>query len=82
MYTPSDKGNTTTKFFWKMAMESVHQFSEYVTKNDRLPMSLKLSSSVLEARKYLSESIKTSQIALKESFLELDNAKKMFTLVK
>lgn len=53
LYTPSDQGDATTKFFWKMAMESVQLFGQYVIKSDRIPLSLTLSSSVLQARKYL-----------------------------
>lgn len=27
LYTPSNKGNETTKFFWKMGMDSIDRFA-------------------------------------------------------
>ena len=44
LYTPSDKGDTTTKFFWKMAMSSIETFAEYVINSNKTPLSLTLSS--------------------------------------
>lgn len=43
LYIPSHKGTTQTKFFWKMAMESVEKFSQFVIEKNRLPLSLTLS---------------------------------------
>ena len=47
LYTPSHQGTSMTKSFWKMCMESVQEFSEYVIKTDKTPLSLKQSKEVL-----------------------------------
>ena len=75
LYTPSHNADVTTKFFWKMAMESVKHFITYIIERNSLPLSMKLSKQNLEQRYYLLESINSSQIAMRESFGELENAK-------
>jgi hypothetical protein len=44
-----------------MAISSIQAFEDYIIEADKSPLSLKLSREVLEARKYLEQSIKTSQ---------------------
>ena len=75
LYSPSHNADVTTKFFWKMAMESVKHFLTYIIERDSPPLSLNLSKQNLEQRNYLLESINSSQIAMRESFEELENAK-------
>ena len=64
IYVPSGKSNPTTHFFWKMAISSIQEFEDYIISADKSPLSLKLSREVLEARKYLEQSIKTSQSSI------------------
>ena len=56
-------------------MESVKHFLTYIIERDSPPLSLNLSKQNLEQRNYLLESINSSQIAMRESFEELENAK-------
>lgn len=43
LYAPSAVGTSQTKYFWKMAMESVESFIKYVVETNRLPLSLNMS---------------------------------------
>ena len=43
LYTPWDKGTNATKFYWKMAMESLQLFFEFVSNSATIPLSLKMS---------------------------------------
>jgi hypothetical protein len=64
IYVPSGNSNATTHFFWNMAISSIQAFEDYIIGADKTPFSLKLSREVLEARKYLEQSIKTSQVSM------------------
>ena len=75
LYTPSYNADVSTKFFWKMAMESVKYFLTYIIERNCPPLSMKLLKQNLEERNYLLESINSSQIEMRESFEELENAK-------
>ena len=73
LYIPSDGSNSMTEFFWKMGMNSVEEFLSFVLQKNALPMSLKLSSKVLEYREHLYVSIQTTQSKIQQGFRNLES---------
>lgn len=68
LYTPRDQGTTTTKFYWKMCLESIKVFEDYVLSSNRLPLSLRQSAAVLDKRKYLQVCIESTHNKMVKNF--------------
>jgi len=72
VYTPSAKGNPTTKMFWDLMQKSLHRFIAWVIKEGKPAMSLSQAQEVIEAREYLQVSVATAQKGITEGMQDLD----------
>lgn len=82
IYTPSYKETPQTKSYWKMAMDNVQYFLDYIRSKDNLPLSLNQSSQVLSYRNYLCESVITSEKSIQNAFKELESARSLKIIIK
>ena len=82
LYIPSDKGNATLKFYWKLAMLSVKLFFDSILAKDLLPLSLTMSKEVMTKRNWLFKSVQSSRERINATFDLLEESNDLLQLIK
>jgi hypothetical protein len=65
LYMPKRLGNAMTEIYWKMCMDGVQNFLDFVKEQDLEPLSLTQSREVIRTRNYLKVSIRTTRQHIK-----------------
>ena len=82
LYIPSNKGNTNTKFFWKLGMSSVKLFFDSILSKNWLPLSLTMSKEVMIKRNWLFDSVKSSRQRINDTFDLLEESNNLLQSIK
>jgi len=81
LYMPSKNGTAGTKMYWKMCMESINNFLQFVLeendKPDVKPLSLGSTREVMAQREFMHTRINSAQDRIKVVWMQLDDFKNL-----
>jgi len=77
IYAPSSEADSMTKSFWKMAINSVDTFLEFVSTQNADPLSLSTTKEVMFQREFLHERIDSAHIRIKTLSLQIEDLKRI-----